>query len=242
MEHQFTLQIFQILKDFFGEDGVAIFERSPLLQYLNIKTRSASRGSKSRGSFANIYAIYVLVEDYLKKNFDKQHHYDEYDGARYTDLLERQRQLPFGSKLQNHGLNSRTNEEFKKYFPLVAWVPIMRDVQTERYWVNENFLKITDSGKTLNIARAVITIIDRYVATKQDAFRTFLETCEKLQAIADENDAMVSEFIEKLLSPNSDARIFEIVGSPYQLMEALKIKVLSKTRPRFPKPSRFRKP
>jgi hypothetical protein len=212
MEHEFTPRILQILQDSFGDDGVAIFERSSLLQYLNIKTRSASRGSKSRGSFANIYAIYVLVEDYLKNNFDTQNNYDVYEGARFTDLLERQRQLPFGNKLQNHALNSRMNEEFKKYFPQVEFVPIMRNVQTNRYWVNENLLKIADKRTTFNIARAVIAIIDRYVATKQSAFRIFIETCEKLQAIADENDAMVSEFIEDLLSPNSDARIFEIVS------------------------------
>lgn len=68
MEHEFTLQILQILQEAFGEDGMAIYERSPLLQYLNIKTRSAAQGSKSRGSFANLYAVYVLVEDYLKSN------------------------------------------------------------------------------------------------------------------------------------------------------------------------------
>ncbi len=212
MEHEFTPQISQILQDSFGNDGKAIFERSPLLQYLNVKTRSASRGSKSRGSFASIYAVYVLVEDYLKNDFDKKKNYVEYEGARFTDLLERQRQLPFGSKLQNHALNSRMNEEFKKYFPQAEFVPIMRDVQTNRYWINENLLTITDKRKAINIAKVVIAIIDRYIATKQNAFRTFIETCEKLQAIADKKDVAVSEFIEDLLSPNSDARIFEIVS------------------------------
>lgn len=212
MEHEFTPQILQILQDAFGDDGIAIFERSPLLQYLNVKTRSASKGSKSRGSFANIYAVYVLVEDYLKNNFHKKKNYDEYEGARFTDLLARQRQLPFGSKLQNHALNSRMNEEFKKYFPQVEFIPIMRDAQTNRYWINENLLKITDKRKAINIAESVIAIIDRYIATKQSAFRTFIETCERLQAISDEKDIEASEFIESLLSPNSDARIFEIVS------------------------------
>lgn len=179
---------------------------------MNVKTRSASRGSKSRGSFANLYAVYVLIEDYLKNNFDKKKNYDEYEGARFTDLLARQRHLPFGSKLQNHALNSRMNEEFKKYFPQVEFVPIMRDVQTNRYWINENLLKITDKRKVVNIAKTVIAIIDQYITTKQSAFRTFIETCERLQAIADENDIDASEFIKGLLSPNSDARIFEIVS------------------------------
>jgi len=32
---------------------------------LNEKTRSTNRGSKARGSFANLYAIYVIIEDYI---------------------------------------------------------------------------------------------------------------------------------------------------------------------------------
>lgn len=212
MEHEFTRQIFQILQDSYGEKGIAIYERSPLLQYLNLKTRSASRGAKSRGSYANLYAVYVLVKDYLESNYDEKKNYDEYEGAKFTVLLAKLRQLPFGSKLQNHALNNRMNEEFKKYFPQVEFVPILRDVQTNRYWINENLLKITDQRKTVNIARSVIAIVDCYIETKQSAFRTFIETCEKLQAIADEKDVAVSEFIKSLLSPNSDARIFEIVS------------------------------
>jgi len=212
MEHEFTPVIIQILQNSFGEEGTTIFERSPLLQYLNIKTRSVSRGSKSRGSFANIYAVYVLVEDYLKNDYDKTENYDEYEGARFTDLLERQRELPFGSKLQNHALNSRMNEEFKKYFPQVDFVPILRNVQSNRYWINENLLKITDKNKSINIAQAVVEIIDQYVVMKQSAFTTFIDACEKLQAISEENDLSVSKFIEGLLLPNADARIFEIVS------------------------------
>lgn len=212
MEHEFTPQISLILQSYFGDDAIAIFERSSLLQYLNIKTRSASKGSKSRSSFANIYAIYVLVENYLQNNFDTKNGYADYEGAKYIDLFKRQRQLPFGAKLQNHALNSRMNEKFKKYFPHVDLVPILRDVQTNRYWINENLLKIKDKHETFNIARSVITIIDRYIQQKQSAFKTFIRTCEKLQAISDENDLIVSEFIESLLSPNSDARIFEIVS------------------------------
>ena len=127
-EHDFTLTIKQIIDKEFGDSSEDIFEKSPLLQYLNLKTRSATRGSKSRSSFANHYAIYVLIEDYLKGGFDKSKNYKNYEGARFTDLLKRQRELPFGSKLQNHALNHRLNEEFKKFFPTclltlaVGWV------------------------------------------------------------------------------------------------------------------------
>lgn len=72
IEHEFTEKIRNILQSHFGEASVAILESSELLQYLNIKTKSASAGSKSRGSFANHYALYVLVEDYLAGGFHEK--------------------------------------------------------------------------------------------------------------------------------------------------------------------------
>lgn len=57
--HTFTPAIKGILHDLFGKDADEIFEKSLLLQYINLKTKSANKGSKARGSFANLYAIYV---------------------------------------------------------------------------------------------------------------------------------------------------------------------------------------
>ena len=62
-EHPFTAIILEILTNNFGQDANNVFELSPLLQYLNYKTRSANRGSKARSSFANLYAIYVNLID-----------------------------------------------------------------------------------------------------------------------------------------------------------------------------------
>lgn len=69
MRHQFTQTIVDVLERHFPGSGEDIFASSSLLQYLNVKTRSANRGSKSRGSFANHYALYVLVEDYIGGGF-----------------------------------------------------------------------------------------------------------------------------------------------------------------------------
>ncbi len=212
MQHEFTVQIEQILTSHFGKSAEAVLERSSLLQYLNIKTRSATRGSKARGSFANIYAVYVLVEDYLNQGFDKRKDYSNYEGAKFTDLFHRQRQLPFGGRLQNHALNSRMNEEFKKYFPQIEYVPILRNLQTNRYWINENLLRASIGKKRHNIAQAVIDIIDRYIETKRDAFERFMETCNRLKDVAADEDTKVEEFIVGLLAPNVDARVFEIVS------------------------------
>jgi len=140
MEHEFTKKIKEILEKNFGGLSDRVFSESEIIQYLNIKTKSASKGSKSRGSFANLYAVYVLVEDYLSKEFHKTGTYAEYEGAVFTNLFKRQRELPFGQKLQNHALNHRMNEEFKKYFRTCDYIPILRSPETNRYWFNDTVL------------------------------------------------------------------------------------------------------
>lgn len=98
MENIFTNKIKEILFKNYGNISNDIFEKSQLLQYINLKTKSANRGVKARASFANLYAIYVIIEDYLEHGFDKRNDYSKYKGASFTKLFQRQRQLPFGSK------------------------------------------------------------------------------------------------------------------------------------------------
>ena len=110
IEHGFTSNIIAILNKHFPDKAEEALSRSELLHYLNNKTKAANRGSKSRGSFGNLYAIYVLVEDYVLNAFHKSGSYGEYQGAQFTPLLKRMRELPFGRKLQNHPLNHRVNQ------------------------------------------------------------------------------------------------------------------------------------
>jgi len=158
MKHNFTKTIKEVLEKYFGKNSEQIFKNSELIQYLNIKTVSADRGSKSRGSFANIYALYVLIEDYIKNGFHKKGKYSKYEGAVFSDLFKRQRELPFGAKLQNHALNHRMNQEFKKHFSTCDYIPIIRVVETKRYWINENLLIVKANRKKFNIAEATIEI------------------------------------------------------------------------------------
>ena len=212
MEHNFTKQIKQILESNFGKIAEDVFKRSELLQYLNIKTISAYRGSKARGSFGNLYAIYVLIEDYLNNKFDNKGKYDEYGGAIFSELFSRQRELPFGAKLQNHALNHRMNQEFKKTFPTSDYTPIIRVVETKRYWINENLLKVKVGRKNYNISKSVIEIINKYIDTKKSAFDNFINTCESLKNISSKKSKEIEKFIINLLAPNVDARVFEIVS------------------------------
>lgn len=133
-QHSFTPSILKVLQHHFGEYADDIFQASSILGYLNNKTKAANRGSKARGAFANHYALYVVVEDYVKNGFADSKaslNYAKYQGARFSDLFKRQRELPFGAKLQNHALNSRLNDEFKKFYPAVGKPPIVRDVESQ---------------------------------------------------------------------------------------------------------------
>jgi len=218
MKHAFTEVILSILRNHFGDSAPIIFEASPLLQYLNLKMRSANQGSKARGAFANHYALYVLIEDYINNGFVEasKEAYASYDGARFTDLLRRQRELPFGAKLQNHALNSRLNDEFSKYFPTLDLRPVLRDQAAQRYWIAEPLLHVTvmQNGQetTITIAKAVIDIINTYIETKRSAFKTFLATCKQIAALPQSDTASAIAFIKSQLQPEIDARIFEIVS------------------------------
>jgi hypothetical protein len=212
MEHSFTPNIKAILKKHFGKKAGDIFDRSQLLQYINEKTRSVDKGSKARSSFANLYAIYVLVDDYIEKGYHKDGNYSIYDGAEYNKIFTRQRQLPFGSKLQNHALNNRMNSEFQKFFPNAGFIPILRSLDTNRYWINENLLKLKIGKNSFNIALTVIEIIDEYAATKQGAFIKFVKSGEELRQLESSNPEKIIEFISNLLAPNIDVRLFEIVS------------------------------
>jgi hypothetical protein len=212
MEHQFTTSINKILKKHFANASSDIFDKSQLLQYINLKTKSANKGAKARGSFANLYAIYVIVEDYIEKSFDKKGDYSKYEGVEFTKLFKRQRELPFGAKLQNHALNNRLNSEFQKFFPNSEYTPILRNLETNRYWINNNLIKIKVSGKTYNIANALIEIINEYAKIKKNAFEQFVQACLELQEIQNKNPIEAENFILSLLAPNVDARLFEIVS------------------------------
>jgi hypothetical protein len=104
------------------------------------------------------------------------------------------------------------NSEFQKYFPGSDFIPILRNHETYRYWINENLLKIKVRKTNFNIANAIIEIINEYAKTKQDAFQRFVKSCEELQEIGKTTPIKIEQFVFGLLAPNVDARLFEIVS------------------------------
>lgn len=209
MEHIFSIKIKEILQNNFGEDAEDIFDKSHLLKYVNFKTRSANKGAKSRSSFGTLYAIYVILNDYINQTVVNKIDYSKYEGGSFSVLLKQARDLPFGEKIQNHAFNNRVNKEFSNKFRTDIQIILNID---KRYWINENLLKVKVGKKSYNIAKSIIEIIDEYTKTKQDAFQRFVKQCEVLQSIENTTPEEVEEFITGLLAPNVDARLFEIVS------------------------------
>ncbi|MFZ1932378.1 MAG: hypothetical protein WCB27_23880 [Thermoguttaceae bacterium] len=211
-QHLFTPIIEELLKKRYGDVAGAIFNKSELLNYLNKKTESASSGSKARSAFGKHFSIYALVADYIEKGYVESGSYSDYEGARFSDLFRQQRSLPFGTKLQNHDLNNRINDDFRSNFPDCEFVPVLHDPVVHRYWINENLLRIQVGESAYNIAPAILDIIRAYIAAKKSAIEQFLLDCQRMATLRRKNMAEVREFISGRLQPNVDARVFEIVS------------------------------
>ena len=201
----------------FCNDDIAfankLIKESLLLQYLEKKTKAIDKDSKSRFSFANLYAIYVVTENYISitsANLD----YTTYDGMIYSAALERTRSLPFGSKLQNHALNHRCNQEFEKFFPKQPLAPIVRDLITKRYWIETKLLLLPYKGEIVDISSLIINIIDAYVKEVSNKFEGLLqEILDLSKDFKKTNDGLlVTDFLLAQLQPAVDARTFELVS------------------------------
>jgi len=231
LEHEFTEKIYSIIakhiSDNLSED---IYLRSPLLQYINLKTKSVNADSKSRGAYAPLYVIYSLVEDYINNNYHKEGNYSsEYKGARFTDLKSVVNTLPFGEKIQNHSFNNRLDGEFKSKIDeenselldrvnkvqiilRISDLPEQDDKKSKRYWINEELLKVDYKDTTYNIAEVVLNVLKEYIKIKVDLFKSHINYLNNLSKVAKKEPFRAIEFIKEQLAPNSDARTFEIVS------------------------------
>lgn len=200
-----------IIEEFGERDAKQLLQNSLMLKYLEKKTVSVEKTSKARGSFANLYAIYAVVQDYIEKT-SSDIEYSSYPGMRFKDALKIARNLPFGEKLQNHALNNRCNEEFRGLFEEATEMPIVRP-KRGLYKANEKLLEIEiENNHVVNIALTCAKIIKKYVELKQSSLREFLASLNLLKLSVDSNPQEAYDFIVDTLKPSSDARIFEIVS------------------------------
>lgn len=194
----------EILKKEYKNNYEAIFNSSPLLQYLDLKMGAVYGNSKTRRSLANIYAIYSILHFYNKDFYNQKEKYKKFSGYQYTKLFSFCRGLYGGNKLQNHSFNSRVNGEFKNKIKISNQNLIIID--NGKYALHIDYLYVNNH----DISKIAIKIIEKYVELLQqkDSFILVnLEALKKIQKIKDKESKLVS-----MLNENAEARIFEIIS------------------------------
>lgn len=196
--------ISQILKEDYPKDYQFIYDNSLLLQYLDKKMGAVHGDSKKRRSLANIYAIYSILTFYVNDFFNDPNKYRKFEGYDYMQLFTYYRSLYCGSKLQNHALNSRVNGEFKNKFSNIKNdLIIMYD---GKYLIHIDYLYV--DGK--DISKTCIRIIERYIQLLIQKDHALLVILEQMGKLKDPNQKRRE--ICKLLTDNTEARIFEIIS------------------------------
>ncbi|MBC1533464.1 restriction endonuclease [Listeria seeligeri] len=211
MTKQVETYIQQILEMNYGKDWKKYFDSSELFQYLNLKSGAIHGNSKTRRSLANWYAIFSILSFYKDEGFiNNRKDYSNFEGFPYSKLFEFQRQQYGGSKLQNHGFNSRTNDEFaNKISRDVSRPLIVKDKGS--YLVHPDFLYV--NGK--DITEVVLEIIEKYKTILMAKDHSFIEVLEELTE--EKTEIGKKEKIKLLLNDDSEARIFEIIS--YAILE-----------------------
>ena len=102
----------RLLIDYSIEDSRKLLLTNRLFQYIGIKCQAVTKTTTRRGSYANLGTLLVLIKD----NLDHFDDYEDYTGISFSDYFEVIRSLPGCSKMQNHAINHRLNQEFGKFF------------------------------------------------------------------------------------------------------------------------------
>ncbi|MCU6216514.1 type II restriction endonuclease [Enterobacter bugandensis] len=177
-----------------------ITQNSLLYRYLEKKTRASGRDSKARRSLGNLYALYVLCDAYNK---------NQKGGSSFTELMREMKSLPFGSKLQNHPLDNRLNDEFRRSFQVEDNYLPVQDASTgtlKRRKISL-FLLSEDGMSPEQASRFTTSAIELYIKEIEEKQNEFLTSIEQAQSKKE-----ILEFIEVSYGQNADARLFEIVS------------------------------
>jgi len=177
-----------------------INQNSVVYKYIEKKTRASGRDSKARRSLGNLYALYVLCQAYNEGAID---------GTSFSVLMQKMKALPFGSKLQNHPLDNRLNDEVRRSFQVQdSMLPVQNATEgtAKRRKISIDFLsehEMDPSSASIFITKAIDLYIDE-ITEKQNEFLFNIEN-------SDGKDSIL-EFVENSFSPNADARLFEVVS------------------------------
>lgn len=170
-------------------------------QYITRKTKASERDSKARRSLGNLYALYVLCQDYLNGN-EK--------GSTFTDLMGRMKSMPFGAKLQNHPLDNRLNDEVRRqYGTSDDMLPVQpADLGDGRKARKISVALLSENGMNpKDTAAYVVSSIDKYIQIIDDNQTAYLN---EIETAATDKD--IVDLVKQAFDYNSDARLFEIIS------------------------------
>lgn len=195
-------------ESFINDDSVDIdklYNDSPLLQYINLKTGAIYGNTKSRRSLANIYAIYAILHYYVEDFYNQPEEYRNFNGYDYTRLFNFYRGLYGGTKLQNHALNSRVNGEFKNKVVKESDNDLII-INNGHYALHIDYLYVDG----VDISKASLAVIEAYISLLQLKDNKLVGDIEQLIAL--ESVEEKKKKISEILDEDAEARIFEIIS------------------------------
>ncbi len=196
-----------ILISNFGNNYQEYYNNSDLIKYLDLKTSAINGNSKARKSLGNIYAIYSILYFYTNEFYNNRQKYQNFEGYDFTKLLNYCRTLYGGEKIQNHALNSRLNSEFDNKVVSKQNKGKYIIVQNNgKYMIHIDYLYVNG----YDISKVVVEIINEYIKLLRKKDDDLIEILENLAN--EQNITLIKESIEKLLTEDSEARIFEIIS------------------------------
>ena len=181
-----------------------IYDKSPMLQYLDKKMKAVHGNSKTRRSLANIYAIYSILFFYQKDFYNKKEAYRQFEGYDYMRLFNFYRSLYGGSKLQNHALNSRVNGEFHNKIKDVVNDLII--VNNGKYLIHIDYIYV--EGHDISLVSC--KIIKKYIDLLMAKDHALISILEELRGLTNYSEKKAK--INALLTEDAEARIFEIIS------------------------------
>lgn len=198
-----------ILKKNFGNEFLNIYNNSLLIQYLDRKTGAVHKDIKSRRSLTNIYAIYSILDRYIEDFFEDRENYIQFEGYEFSPLLNFCRNQYGGSKIQNHGFNSRVNGEFNNFFKKEENPSAKSDLilaNNGKYMLSPEYLYV--QGR--DISKVLVEIIEKYIFLLKEKDHNFKQQLEALTYST--SPEYRREGIKSLLEKSTEARVFEIIS------------------------------
>jgi hypothetical protein len=130
-------------------------------------------------------------------------------GSRFTDLMARMKGLPFGSKLQNHPLDNRLNDEVRRKYNLPDNLLPVQPANIGTAKARKISIDFLSHGniQPLNAANFIVDVIRTYVEIIEQNQNSYLDEVENSNGAAE-----IASVIRSSFEYEADARLFEIVS------------------------------